>query len=240
LGIVRTPRHIGHRYKFDIIGSQGQHLPLKSDPLAFAAEIRPSTASIVFDEAKLPRPRPAPADVNALSAPMSIYEVHLGSRRRKGNNEWLTYRDHVTELFGQQREVRFFGYQSRSHALPLMQLTYKIEADDRDQAVRPRTKAIRVSASWRQDANTSSCALVEDYERILIAQLVKAQTLQAIQRRFEIVHAGCRPLVVVANAMAAIVTWIGAQGAERTGSLSVFKLKPTGPKHVCGIVRQSS
>ena len=36
----------------------GQHLPLKSDPLAFAAEVRPKTASIVFDEAKLPRPRP--------------------------------------------------------------------------------------------------------------------------------------------------------------------------------------
>ena len=38
----------------------GQHLPLKSDPMAFAAEVRPKTASIVLDEAKLPRPRPAP------------------------------------------------------------------------------------------------------------------------------------------------------------------------------------
>ena len=42
----------GDHYKFDIIGPDGQHLPLKSDPVAFAAEIRPSTASIVFDEAK--------------------------------------------------------------------------------------------------------------------------------------------------------------------------------------------
>ncbi len=35
----------GDHYKFDIIGPQGQHLPLKSDPMAFAAEMRPSTAS---------------------------------------------------------------------------------------------------------------------------------------------------------------------------------------------------
>ena len=68
----------GDHYKFDIIGPQGEHLPLKSDPLAFAAEIRPSTASIVVDETKLPHPRPVPAGVNSLSAPISIYEVHLG------------------------------------------------------------------------------------------------------------------------------------------------------------------
>jgi 1,4-alpha-glucan branching enzyme len=74
----------GDHYKFDIIGPQGQHLPLKSDPMAFAAEVRPSTASIVFDEARLPHPRPAPARVNALAAPMSIYEVHLGSWRLQG------------------------------------------------------------------------------------------------------------------------------------------------------------
>jgi len=97
----------GDHYKFDIIGPQGQHLPLKSDPLAFAAEIRPSTASIVLDETKLPHPRPAPAGVNALGAPMSIYEVHLGSWRRKDNNEWLSYRDLAEQL---PRYVRDLGF----------------------------------------------------------------------------------------------------------------------------------
>ena len=97
----------GDHYKFDIIGPQGQHLPLKSDPMAFAAEMRPSTASIVFDEAKLPHPRAAPADINALGAPMSIYEVHLGSWRRKGNNEWLTYRELAEQL---PRYVRDLGF----------------------------------------------------------------------------------------------------------------------------------
>ena len=41
----------GDHYKFDIIEPNGQHLPLKADPVAFATEVRPKTASIVFDEA---------------------------------------------------------------------------------------------------------------------------------------------------------------------------------------------
>jgi 1,4-alpha-glucan branching enzyme len=88
----------GDRYKFNIFSRQGEHLPLKSDPLAFAAEIRPSTASVIFDEHRLPRPRPAPADINSLNGPVSIYEVHLGSWRRKGHNEWLTYRELAEQL----------------------------------------------------------------------------------------------------------------------------------------------
>src|SRR5438045_7312364 len=48
----------GDHYKFDIIGAQGQPLPLKADPLAFASEVRPKTASIVFGEIKIPHPRP--------------------------------------------------------------------------------------------------------------------------------------------------------------------------------------
>ena len=117
----------GDHYKFDIIGPQGQHLPLKSAPLACCGNSPEHGIHRVRLSQVAASSCPAPADVNALSEPMSIYEVHLGSWRHKGNNEWLTYRDHVTELLGQQREVRFFGYQSRSDALPLMQLTYKIE-----------------------------------------------------------------------------------------------------------------
>ena len=58
LGTVHPARPAGDHYKFDIIGPDGQHLPLKSDPLAFTAEVRPKTASIVFDEVKLPRSAP--------------------------------------------------------------------------------------------------------------------------------------------------------------------------------------
>lgn len=96
----------GNHYKFDIIGPHGQ-VPLKSDPFAFSAEVRPSTASIVLDEKKIPLPRSAPEGINALGKPMSIYEVHLGSWRRKGDNEWLSYRDLAETL---PRYVRDLGF----------------------------------------------------------------------------------------------------------------------------------
>ena len=41
----------GDKYKYEIVGGDGQLLPLKADPVAFAAEQRPSTASIVVDAA---------------------------------------------------------------------------------------------------------------------------------------------------------------------------------------------
>jgi 1,4-alpha-glucan branching enzyme len=97
----------GDHYKFDIIGPRGEHLPLKSDPLAFAAEMRPKTASVVCDEANIPRPRPAPDGINARGAPISIYEVHLGSWRRRGNNEWLSYRDLAEQLPAYARDLGF-------------------------------------------------------------------------------------------------------------------------------------
>src|SRR5437899_3935651 len=97
----------GDHYKFDIIGPRGQHLPMKSDPVAFAAEVRPKTASIVMDLTKLPQPRPAPSGINDRSAPMSIYEVHLGSWRRKDGNQWLTYRDLAEQLPGYARDMGF-------------------------------------------------------------------------------------------------------------------------------------
>ncbi len=39
----------GDKYKFEIVGPDGRLLPLKSDPVAFANELRPRTASIVVD-----------------------------------------------------------------------------------------------------------------------------------------------------------------------------------------------
>ena len=49
---------------------------------------------------RLPRPRPLKSGANALDAPMSIYEVHLGSWRRspERDNGWLTYRELAEQL----------------------------------------------------------------------------------------------------------------------------------------------
>ncbi len=90
---------VGDKYKYEILAPGGL-MPLKSDPYAFAAELRPATASIVVDINEIERPRPLQHDVNSIDAPMSIYEVHLGSWRRKPeeDNRWLTYRELAAEL----------------------------------------------------------------------------------------------------------------------------------------------
>ena len=77
--------HAGHRYKFRMVSSRDGYEADKADPFAFASERPPLTASVIasldhewHDESWMQRRK----DVNALSAPMSIYEVHLGSWRR--------------------------------------------------------------------------------------------------------------------------------------------------------------
>ncbi|HMM84146.1 1,4-alpha-glucan branching protein GlgB [Azohydromonas sp.] len=79
---------VGDRYKFELRSRDGAVLPLKADPYARACELRPATASVV---APLPPARPLPAQraqANARSAPMSIYEVHLGSWRRHADGSF--------------------------------------------------------------------------------------------------------------------------------------------------------
>ncbi|MET0221528.1 MAG: 1,4-alpha-glucan branching protein GlgB, partial [Tardiphaga sp.] len=55
----------------------------------------------------LPHPRPAPSHVNSLNAPISIYEVHLGSWRRKDGNQWLSYRELAEQLPAYARDMGF-------------------------------------------------------------------------------------------------------------------------------------
>lgn len=87
----------GDLYKFEILGADGQ-LRLKADPFAFRAEVRPHTASVVqrllpgvaIDDAR--------RRANALDAPVSIYEVHLGSWQRNERGEWLSYAELAARL----------------------------------------------------------------------------------------------------------------------------------------------
>ena len=90
----------GNKYKYEIVSSDGRMLPLKSDPVAFAAEVRPNTASVIVGGKQVPRPGVSERRINAFDAPMSIYEVHLGSWRRnvEDHNRWLTYREFADQL----------------------------------------------------------------------------------------------------------------------------------------------
>jgi len=98
----------GDKYKYEVLGSEGL-LPPKCDPLAFAAEVRPSTASIVVDINAVPRARPLQHDANGLNAPMAIYEVHLGSWRRRPEegHRWLSYRELAEALPAYAKDMGF-------------------------------------------------------------------------------------------------------------------------------------
>jgi len=76
----------GAVYKFEIVGADGSLQPLKADPFGFAAELRPSTASVVARTDELPWDDAAwinkRRSFNQRRAAMAIYEVHLGSWKR--------------------------------------------------------------------------------------------------------------------------------------------------------------
>lgn len=72
----------GDRYKYELLGPDGRLLPLKADPFAFAAELRPETASLVAALPPLQTLPAARAAANRRDAPISIYEVHAASWRR--------------------------------------------------------------------------------------------------------------------------------------------------------------
>jgi 1,4-alpha-glucan branching enzyme len=91
----------GLRYKYAVRTRQGAWLE-KADPFAFHAELPPDTASVAWsldghvwkDEAWM-RERGAR---NALSAPMSVYEVHLGSWRRRHDGTLLDFHSAAVQL----------------------------------------------------------------------------------------------------------------------------------------------
>jgi 1,4-alpha-glucan branching enzyme len=129
----------GMIYKYHVISRYQGYQADKSDPLAFYNEVSPRTASVVWDLAYGWGDHEWMAtrqNRNSLSAPMAIYEVHLGSWMRvpEEGQRYLTYRelapklaDHVTRLgfthveFLPVMEHPFYGswgYQSTGYYAP--------------------------------------------------------------------------------------------------------------------------
>jgi 1,4-alpha-glucan branching enzyme len=90
---------VGALYKYAITSQYNNYKVDKADPYAFAGEIRPETASKVWDlsgynwgDREWMARRGA---ANSLGAPIAVYEVHLGSWMRvpSEGNRWLTYRE---------------------------------------------------------------------------------------------------------------------------------------------------
>ena len=103
----------GTPYKYEIRSKQEPAPFLKADPYAFAAELRPKTASIVKslagykwqDQDWIQRR----AAQDPLTQPLAIYEVHLGSWKRLSNEgrRWLTYTELAHDLVPYVKKMGF-------------------------------------------------------------------------------------------------------------------------------------
>ena len=101
----------GTVYKYELLGPDGTVLPLKADPFAFQSELRPKTASVVSDPAPFRWSDEAYLQARAATdwrrAPVSIYEVHLGSWRRKPDGDFLDYAQLAEQLVPYATDLGF-------------------------------------------------------------------------------------------------------------------------------------
>ncbi|WP_166738794.1 1,4-alpha-glucan branching protein GlgB [Psychromonas algarum] len=94
----------GCAYKFELKDNKGNRLPHKADPVGFQAELFPSHSSIVVDHDSYQwndQAWQASQAGDKRFAPISIYEVHLGSWKRvveNGVERMLTYRELAVDL----------------------------------------------------------------------------------------------------------------------------------------------
>ena len=103
----------GTLYKYFVASKFNGYTVEKADPYAFAGEVRPRTASKVWDlsgyawgDADWIAAR---RQTNFPEAPMAIYEVHLGSwmRAPEEDGRWLTYREVAPKLAEYVREMGY-------------------------------------------------------------------------------------------------------------------------------------
>jgi len=112
----------GSLYKYHVVSGDGCHQVEKADPFAFQAEESPRTGSVVADlgyrwgDGEWMAERAA---ANGLDAPISIYELHLGSWRRKPEegDRPLTYREIAPKLAAHVKRLGF----THVELLPVME-----------------------------------------------------------------------------------------------------------------------
>ena len=102
----------GTAYKYEIIGANGAQL-FKADPVGFGAQHPPEKASVVRDIAgygwKDRKWMDSRETANRRDAPISIYEVHLGSWRRRYDDGGrpLSYKELAVELVEYATDMGF-------------------------------------------------------------------------------------------------------------------------------------
>jgi 1,4-alpha-glucan branching enzyme len=101
----------GDKYKFEMLDQSGELLPFKSDPLGQYHEPPPGNASVIYEsqyqwrDSGWTKARPATPDMEEA---ICIYEVHLGSWQRSGDESvYLTYRELADKLVSYVRDMNF-------------------------------------------------------------------------------------------------------------------------------------
>ncbi len=100
----------GALYKYKIHSHHDDIKTEKADPFARYCEHPPKTASVVWDAKyswKDKKWMESRQDKNALDRPFSVYEVHLGSWKRKHDNEFLSYKELAGDLVKYVKEMNF-------------------------------------------------------------------------------------------------------------------------------------
>ena len=97
-------------YKYAVTGADGE-VRMKADPYGFHTETRPGTASKLYDisgfhwsDAAF---RKKFAQNPVYSAPLNIYEVHLGSWKKRDNGDFIDYKDLGRELAAYVKEMGY-------------------------------------------------------------------------------------------------------------------------------------
>ena len=100
----------GTAYKYEILGAYVERHE-KADPVGFGSQHPPQTASVVRDvtgygwsDAEWMASR---AKAQRIDQPISIYEVHLGSWRRKDGGRPISYKEAAVELVEYARDMGF-------------------------------------------------------------------------------------------------------------------------------------
>uniref|UniRef100_UPI00235589D4 1,4-alpha-glucan branching protein GlgB n=1 Tax=Maribacter polysiphoniae TaxID=429344 RepID=UPI00235589D4 len=113
----------GTLYKYNIHSNNFGIVTEKADPFAKYCEHPPKTASVVWDGDytwKDEKWMDVRGDKNSLDKPYSVYEVHLGSWKRKENNDFLTYSELAEDLVKYVKEMGF----THVEFMPIMEFPF--------------------------------------------------------------------------------------------------------------------
>ena len=124
-------------YKYAVLGCDGK-VHMKADPYGFHAETRPATASKLYDISDFKWTdksfQEKKCKHQVYDSPLNIYEVHLGSWKKRDNGDFIDYRDLAKDLAAYVKEMGYtavellpvtehplddsWGYQSTGYFAP--------------------------------------------------------------------------------------------------------------------------